>query len=132
MKKKISIIILSLFILSLASGCNTAYGIEPGKYVCETPYMTITYGTNSFPYEKDYVEINQEIYEVFSSVGYGGDLAYYLYEEKYVASPDMPYAGDMEDKLLILYNYKYDKKNKEFIVTTHEKNGNVYHLKKVE
>lgn len=134
MKKIISIILLSVVILSIAGGCqyNTAYGIEPGKYVCETPYMTITYGLHLFPYDKDYVEINQEVYEVFASIGYGGELYYYLYEEKYIASPDMPFMGDIENTLLVSYKYEYDKKNKEFIVTTREENGNVYHLKKVE
>lgn len=133
MKGIISVILLSVILLMLG-GCqyNTAYGIEAGKYACETPYMTITIPEEGYEYSKDYVEINQEVYEVFSFIGYCGDLNYYLYEEKYVASPDMPYEGDVDDKFLIHYDYKYDKKNKEFIVTTHEKNGNVYHLKKVE
>lgn len=133
MKKIISIILLSVIIISIAGGCyNAAYGIEAGKYVCETPYMTITYGLHLFPYDKDYLEINQKVYEVFSNPGWDGQVLFYLYEEKYISSPDMPFMGDMENTLLARYRFKYDKKNKEFIVTTQEKNGNVYHLKKVE
>lgn len=133
MKKIISIILLSVMISSI-TGCfyNASYAIEDGKYVCETPYMTITCGPPGFPYHKDYLEINQKVYEVFSNPGWDGQVVFYLYEEKYIASPDMPFMGDMENTLLARYRFKYDKKNKEFIVTTQEKNGNVYHLKKVE
>lgn len=133
MKKLIGVILLSVMISSI-TGCfyNASYAIEDGKYVCETPYMTITCGPPGFPYHKDYLEINQEVYEVFSSAGQDGQVLFYLYEEKYISSPDMPFMGDMENTLLARYRFKYDKKNKEFIVTTQEKNGNVYHLKKVE
>lgn len=133
MKKIISIILLSVIIISIAGACYAADAdVEDGKYVCETPYMTITCGPHGFPYYKDYLEINQKVYEVFSIPVQDGQILFYLYEEKYIASPDMPFMGDMENTLLARYRFKYDKKNKEFIVTTQKKNGNVYHLKKVE
>lgn len=124
--------IISILLISTFCGCmmNTGAGIEEGKYVCDSPYMTITVNYDN-PYTKDYIEIDNEIYETFTFIGYTGDLSVNKYEEKYASSPDMPYYDSPELNIVNL-DYKYDKRKKEFKISECGSSYIIYTLKKVE
>lgn len=127
MKKYICLfcVILAFVCVSL-SGCSLADKIEPGVYVCETPYIEYECGLG-----KDYdpmlqIEIDRVVYDAFALTGYDSIITYIEYQQEDAVGGR--YADDNET--YAEFQYKFDFKKKQLILTDKE-TGNVYHLDKV-
>lgn len=117
MKKTITTILIAVTsILYLFSGCSFADKIPAGVYLCETPYIRLEYLSEKI--EGDKIEINGKIYQAKNLTG-PDDIIRFVE------------VGDDNYDYLAVFNYRYNSK-KEQLILTEQETGNRYYLNKIE
>lgn len=129
MRKTISFLCCLFIILSAAlSGCSWEDKVDEGTYFCKTPYIKLTFDYNTKYMITQEIEIDRKEYKAITETGHG-KILFYEYQEDDIRPSDGLRTDDNE--LYATFDYKFDSKNKQLILTDRE-TGNVYHLDKVE
>ena len=131
MKKLVSLLLCAVSILSVCilSSCTMADKIEEGTYICKTPYIKYIFGIVEHTKTGDEIEVDREVYKALTQTGYDGTIVFLEYQEE-DADPNRGFY-DGNNEIYAKFNYKFDDKKKQLILTDWE-TGNVYHLDKVE
>lgn len=125
MKILCAVLISSILVLS---GCDWSDMIEEGTYICETPYIKLTFDYSADHMLTQEIEVNRKVYKSIKDVGHGV-CYFYEYQEEDIRPVDGLNLCDNE--VYAIFDYKFDSKKKQLILTDQD-TGNVYHLDKVD
>ena len=128
-KMTATILIFSSLLLCLGvCGCDTSDYIEPGKYVCETPYITYTFDKDLGGGLKDEIELDGKVLPAHVTKDFNSIITYYSYQEE-----DFEGEGaNLEDnEIYAEFRYSFDNRKHELILTD-TTTGITYYLERVD